>query len=55
MTKSELINLLAGYPDDAEVEFSDADGELPIDDVEEEGGTIYLCSGEVEEEEETDE
>lgn len=55
MTKGELIAHLAGYPDDAEVEFSDVDGELSIDDVEEEGGTIYLCSGEVEEEEAEDE
>lgn len=46
MTTSELITLLQAYPSSAQVEFSDGDGECPIDDVEEEAGTVYLVSGE---------
>ncbi len=50
MTISDLIARLQTYPSDSEVEFSDEDGEVPIDDVEEEGGIVYLCSGDEEDE-----
>lgn len=46
MTVSELVELLNQYPLSAEVEFSGDDGEIPIDDVEEEDGIIYLVGDE---------
>ncbi len=52
MTVSELITRLQACNQNNEVEFSDVDGEISIDDVEEEKGFVFLVSGEVEEDEE---
>ncbi len=50
MTISDLIARLQTYPPHSEVEFSDEDGEVPIDTIEEENGIVYLCSGDEEDE-----
>ncbi len=55
MIVSELITRLQTCNQNDEVEFSDVDGEIPIDDIEEEGGFVFLVSGEVEEEDEINE
>ena len=46
MTVGELIQRLQSCNQNDEIEFSDEDGELPITDIEEEPGYVFLVSEE---------
>lgn len=54
MTVAELIETLKQFSPSAEVEYSSEDGEIPIDDVEEEDGVVYLMSDDDDDEAEED-